>query len=116
MLLTLHRLALCLKRARPVAIVCGLTGLVGVMASLFAGDSSYGYMLEPSIVLMLWGMMLFSFIQLFQHIPPPVLPHDDFMARLGGRIILACYSGLAFLVVVVSCALAWMSLRLIYFD
>jgi hypothetical protein len=116
MLLTLHRFAVRIKWARPVAIVLGLAGLAGLIASLFASGGNLGHLLEPSLVLMLWGMMLFSFIQLFQRIPPPVLPHDDFMTRLGGKIILACYSSLAFLVVVVSCALAWMSLRLIYLD
>jgi hypothetical protein len=116
MLLTLHRFAISIKWARPIAIVWGLAGLAGLIVSLFAAGGSQGHLLEPSLVLMLWGMMMFSFIQLFQRIPPPVLPHDDFMARLGGRIILACYSALAFLVVVVSCALVWMSLRLIFLD
>jgi len=42
-----------------------------------------------------------------------VLPHDDFLTRLGTRIILAIYTLLAFLVILVSCILLWMSFRLI---
>jgi len=113
MLLTLHKIALGMKWCRPLAILLGITGLAGVLASLFVVNENLGHLLEPSLILTLWGMMLFSFIQLFQKIPPPVLPHDDFLTRLGTRIILAIYTLLAFLVILVSCILLWMSFRLI---
>jgi len=113
MLLTLHKIALGMKWCRPLAILLGITGLAGVAASLFVLNKNLGHLLEPSLILTLWGMMLFSFIQLFQKIPPPVLPHDDFLTRLGTRIILAIYTLLAFLVILVSCILLWMSFRLI---
>lgn len=101
---------------RPIAIILVLAGLGGSFASLFINNGNLGHWLEPSLVFTLWGMMLFAFIQLFQRIPPPVLPHDDFITRLGTRMILACYTLLAFLVVLVSCILVWMSYRLIYLD
>ena len=113
MLLTLHKIALGMKWCRPLAILLGITGLAGVLASLFVVNENLGHLLEPSLILTLGGMMLFSFIQLFQKIPPPVLPHDDFLTRLGTRLILAIYTLLAFLVILVSCILLWMSFRLI---
>lgn len=116
MLLTLHNIARRLAWCRPVAIILALAGLAGTFASLFAANGSLGHLLEPSLVLTLWGMMLYAFIQLFQRIPPPVLPKDDFLTRLGARIILACYTVLAFMVVVVSAVLLWMSVRLIFLD
>lgn len=112
MLILLHKIACRMQWARPVVLLFVITGLAGAIASLFAGDGSLGYLLEPSLVLSLWGLMLFSFVQLFTHIPPPVLPHDDFLTRLGTRIQLALYTLLAFLVVVVTVVLAWMSFRL----
>ena len=116
MLFTLHKIACRLLWCRPLTVLLAGAGLAGIAASLFAGNGSLGHLLEPSLVLTLWGMMLFSCLQLFRHIPPPVLPHDDFLTRLGGRIILALYTLLAFLVVVVTCVLVWMSYRLIYLD
>ena len=116
LLVKLHQLALKIRWCRKLAIVTGMAGLGGVIFSLFVAGGSYGHWLEPSLVLTLWGMMLFAFIQMFQKIPPPVLPGDDFITRLGSRIVLACYSLLALLVIVVSIILMWMSYRLIYLD
>ena len=113
MLLTLHRFAVRLRWCRPLALVLMLGAVAGVFASLFAAGGTLGHLLEPALVLLLWSMMLYSFIQLFQRIPPPVLPHDDFLTRLGSRILLAVYTLLALLVIIVSCVLLWMSLRLI---
>jgi len=45
-----------------------------------------------------------------------VLPHDDFMTKLGTRIVLALYSLLALLVVLISIILVWMSFRLITLE
>ena len=113
MLFTLHKIAQSIKWCRSLTVVLVIAGLAGVAMSLFAASGSLGHLLEPALVLTLWGMMLFSFIQLFQNIPPPVLPHDDFLTRLGTRFILAGYTILAFLVLVVTCILLWMSFRLI---
>jgi zinc transporter ZupT len=116
MLLTLHKIACRLLWCRPLAVLLACAGLAGIGVSLFAGKGSLGHLLEPSLVLTLWGMMLFSCLQLFRRIPPPVLPHDNFLTRLGGRIILALYTMLAFLVVVTTCMLVWVSVRLITLE
>lgn len=113
MLLFIHNLARRLRWSRPVAVLLAVAGLAGVAASLFAGDGSLGHLLEPSLVLTLWGMMLYATLHLFQHIPPPVLPHDDFLTKLGTRIVLALYTLLAFLVLLITAVLAWMSFRLV---
>ena len=116
MLLFIHNLARRLHWSRPVAVLLSITGLAGTAASLFVSGGSLGHLLEPSLVLTLWGMMLYATLQLFQTIPPPVLPHDNFLTRLGTRIILALYSLLAFLVVLLTCVLVWLSFRLIQLD
>ena len=116
MLFTLHKLALRLRWSNPLGILLALSGLVGVFISLFVGNGRYGQWLEPALVLVLWGMMLYSFLRLFQRIPPPVLPHDDFLTRLGNRMVLGLYTLLAFLVILVSAVLVWMSARLIMLD
>jgi zinc transporter ZupT len=113
MLLFIHNIASRLHWCQPLAIVIACAGLAGIVFSLFAGNGSYGHLLEPALVLTLWGMMLYSTLQLFRRIPPPVLPHDDFLTRLGTRILLALYTLLAFLVVVLTCVLVWLSFRLI---
>lgn len=116
MLLALHRIAHRLHWCRPLAIVLVAAGLAGVAASLFAGGGRFAHLLEPFLVLTLWGLMLYATLTLFRSVPPPPLPHDDFMTRLGTRIILALYSLLALLVVVVACVLVWMSFRLITLE
>lgn len=115
-MLTLHQIALRIRWCRSIAILFGLAGLSGFVASLFMEGGRYGHWLEPSLVLILWGMMFFTFIQLFQRIPTPALPQDDFITRLGSRILLFFYSLLALAVVIVSLILVWMSYRLIYLD
>ncbi len=112
MLVLLHRIVLRLGWCRPVAAVLIAAGLAGIVVSLFAGSGLYGHLLEPTLVLTLWGMMLFATLQLFRQIPPPVLPHDDFLTKLATRILLALYSLLALLVVLVTIVLVWMSFRL----
>jgi len=116
MLVALHRIVLRLGWCRPMAAVLIAAGLAGIAVSLFAAGGRYGHLLEPMLVLTLWGMMLFATLQLFRQIPPPVLPHDDFMTKLGTRILLALYSLLALLVVLISIILVWMSFRLITLD
>lgn len=113
MLFTLHRIARRLAWGRPLALILAAAGIAGAVISLFSGNDRLSPLLEPSLILALWGMMLFAFIQLFRRIPPPVLPHDSFMTKLGARMVLAGYTLLAFLVVIVTCILLWMSLKLI---
>jgi hypothetical protein len=113
MLLTLHRLARRLLWARPVSIILVILGLGLTLTSLFGPVDRFGHWLEPSFTLTLWGMMLFAFIQLFQRIPPPVLPHDDFLTRLGSRISLALHSLLALVFLLTTLALFMMSVRLV---
>ena len=115
-LFLLHKLACRLQWAGPIAILLAALGFAGVLLSLLGDPSRYSAWLEPALVLVLWGMMLYAFLNLFRRIPPPVLPHDDFLTRLGSRIVLALYTLLAFLVVLVTLVLVWMSTRLILLD
>ena len=116
MLLALHRIVLRLGWCRPLAGILIAVGLAGIAVSLFAGAGRHEHLLEPMLVLTLWGMMLYATLQLFRQSPPPVLPHDDFMTKLGTRIVLALYSLLALLVLLVSLVLVWMSFRLITLE
>ena len=112
MLLTLHRIASRLQGVKPLTMLLVAAGLAGTLASLFAGGGAYAHWLEPSLILTLWGMLTFAYLQLFRQIPPPVLPHDTFLVRLGTRFLLLLYTLLALLVVIVAAVLLFMSLRL----
>ncbi len=70
-------------------------------------------LLEPSIVVSLWGMLLLASTELFQHLPDPVLPKESFMQRMFSKAKLLFFSLLALVVLFVSLLLVWLSLRLL---
>lgn len=70
-------------------------------------------LLEPSIVISLWGMLLLASTELFQQLPDPVLPKDPFWQRMLSRCKLFFFSFLGLIVLFVSLLLAWLSLRLL---
>lgn len=114
MLLRLHKIALKISFLRPVSIILTMGALVLAVYCLIIDSIFTAGALEPAIVTALWGLLLFAFVQIFQVIPPPVLPHDGFIKKLKTRIQLALYTLLAFVVVATSILLFWMSLRLLF--
>ena len=68
---------------------------------------------RTAIVLTLWSLLFFAFIQLFQKIPAPVLPKDRFIERLRSHVKLGLYQLLAFGVAALGIVLVTMSLKLL---
>lgn len=113
LLLRLHRLALRLQAWRPVCIVLALAGIGLIGHELLVDRPQAPAYLNLAIVLTLWGLMLFAFIQLFQRIPAPVLPKDSFVERLRSRCKLACYHLLALAVTLTGAMLVSISVKLV---
>jgi hypothetical protein len=113
MLVRLHQVAQKLVFFRPLSIILAIASLFLSIYCLLIDNTFTARALEPSIVTALWGLLLFAYLQLFQSIPPPVLPHDSFLKKLNTKLKLALYSLLAFIVIVTTILLFWMSLRLL---
>jgi hypothetical protein len=112
-LFRLHKLA---QQLRSLRIGCLLAALAGVVLSVFAllrADDAASALLRIAIVLTLWSLLCFAFIQLFQNIPAPVLPKDRFIERLRGHIKLGLYQLLALCVATLGVLLISMSLKLL---
>lgn len=85
-LLTLNRLAHRLQPLRtPCAIITGLGWAVMVWV-LVAGKDAYSLLLRTTLVVTLWSLLVFAFINLFQTLPPPPLPALKWHERLMSRI------------------------------
>jgi hypothetical protein len=112
-LFRLHKLA---RQLRPLRIGCLLSALAGVVLSVFAllrADDAASPLLRIAIVLTLWSLLFFAFIQLFQNIPAPVLPKDHFIERVRSHLKLGLYQLLALGVVMLGIMLISMSLKLL---
>ncbi len=113
LLFQLHRLA---QQLLPLRIGCLLFALTGVLTSVFVllrAEDEASPLLRIAIVLTLWSLLFFAFIQLFQHIPAPVLPKDRFMDRLRSHVKLGLYQLLALGVATLGIMLISMSLKLL---
>jgi hypothetical protein len=94
-LFRLHKFA---KTLLPLRKFCVLIALAGVLTGAYAllrTDSIESPLLRIAIVLTLWSLLLFAFIQLFQNIPAPVLPKDRFIDRMRSYVKLGLYQLLA---------------------
>jgi hypothetical protein len=112
-LLYLNRFAKLLKPIRIGLIVFTFFALLLTAYSLLVRSAFTLNMLEPSIVVSLWGMLLLANTELFQQLPDPVLPKDSFLQRMLSRCKLFFFYLLALIVLFVSLLLAWLSLRLL---
>lgn len=113
LLFRLHKLA---RTLLPLRRWCLLLTLVGVLAggfALFEAATMDSPLLRFAIVLTLWSLLLFAFIQLFQKIPAPVLPRDSFIERMRSHLKLGLYQLLALGVAAVGIMLVTMSLKLL---
>jgi hypothetical protein len=111
-LFRLHRLAVFLWPLRRWCLTLALASaaLAGVALSEAAAMPSAA--LRLSLLFTLWMLALYSFIQLFQHIPSPVLPALPWWERARQRLHLWCYYVLAFVVALVGLILVSISLKL----
>lgn len=112
----LYRLHCIARRLLPLRSYCMLLAVVGVVLTGFALLTTRHYaerFLSIAVLLTLWSLMLFAFIQLFQHIPAPVLPLDKPLERLRGRIKLWLFKLLAVIVAALGLTLVSMSIKLL---
>jgi hypothetical protein len=109
----LNRFARLLKPIRLGLIAITFFALLLTAYSLLVRSAFSLNLLEPSIVVALWGMLLLASSELFQHLPDPALPNDSFMQRILSRIKLLFFSLLAIVVLFVGILLLWLSLRLL---
>lgn len=113
MLSFLHKLALRLIWIKPVCIVVAVLGVLATAVAVFIDTPFWQSALEPSVVMTLWGMMLYAFVQLFRAVPEPAQPNDKFFRKLTAWIKRFLYSVLAVLVIVLTLTLLWLSVRLL---
>lgn len=113
MLYRLHRLAVAIFPARKFFLFLAGAGLLSGLYAAVAVDDLYSWQLRLSFVFALWALMLFSFVQLFRTIPPPVLPKLGFFERLAGRLRLLPYHVLGLVIIGLTLLLVQMSLKLL---
>jgi hypothetical protein len=113
----LYRLHLIARRLLPLSSACLLLALAGVLMAIYALVTTRtmpALFLSMAIVLTLWALMLYAFIQLFQQIPAPVLPRDSYFERLRSRLLLWLYHLLALAVGVLGLTLLSMTMKLLF--
>ena len=113
MLVKLHQIAMRLRFMRIPGLVVGIGSAALTVYLLLSNSQATNDYLELFILMTLWGLMLFAYIELFQKIPSPVLPHDSFLERIVTRLKLFAYGVLGALVILASIMLFWLSFRLI---
>ncbi len=109
----LNRIARLLKPIRIALIAFTFFALLLTAYSLLVRSAFTLNLLEPSIIVSLWGMLLLASTELFQQLPDPVLPQDSFLQRMLSHCKLLFFSFLALAVLFVSLLLVWLSLRLL---
>ena len=113
MLFRLHQFALRLLPLRPLCLLLACTGFAVSVFALLTTASQHSQLLRMALVLTLWSLLLFAFIQLFKNIPAPVLPKDRWFVRFRTHIKLALYQLLALGVAGLGVMLISMSLKLL---
>ncbi len=113
LLLFLYRSSHLLRPLKLPLIVLTLFALLLTSYCLIASSGLALDLLEPAIVVSLWGMLLLAATELFQNRPLALAPGERFWQRLltRGKILLASF--MALLTVLVFAALIWLSLRLL---
>lgn len=109
----LNRLARALKPVRAALLILTFFALLLTAYSLLVRSAFTLNLLEPSIVVSLWGMLFLATTELFLHPPDSVLPKDPFFQRVLSRLKLFFFSLLALIVLLVGILLVWLSLRLL---
>ncbi len=112
-LFRLHKFAQTLLPLRKWCVFFAVAGMLTGAYSLFREATIDSPSLRMAIVLTLWSLLLFAFIQLFQKIPAPVLPKDRFLDRLRSHIKLGLYQLLALGVAGLGIVLITMSFKLL---
>ena len=112
-LFRLHKFAKTLLPLRGACLIFAMVGVLTGAYSLFREATIDSPSLRIAIVLTLWSLLLFAFIQLFQKIPAPVLPKDRLVERLRSHVKLGLYQLLALGVAGLGIVLVTMSFKLL---
>ena len=112
-LFRLHKFAQTLLPLRKWCLLFAMTGVFCGTYALLREATMDSPLLRIAIVLTLWSLLLFAFIQLFQNIPAPVLPKDRLLDRLRSHIKLGLYQVLALGVAALGIMLITMSFKLL---
>ncbi len=113
LLLFLYRSSRLLRPLKLPLIVLTLFALLLTTYCLIASSGLALDLLEPAIVISLWGMLLLAAIELFQNQPLTHATEEHFWQRLLNRGKMLMASFMALLTVLVFAALIWLSLRLL---
>ena len=87
--------------------------MVLVAQAVLDGANRYDAQLRLGVLLTIWPLMLFTCLQCFRQLPPPVLPKDPLFVRAGSRLRLWFYHGMALAVGVMGLILLSISLKLL---
>ena len=112
-LFRLHQLAQRLQWLRPWCVGLCLLGVALVVTAVLDAADRHDTQLRLGMLLTLWTLMLFTCLQCFRQIPPPVLPQDPFFVRLATRLRLWLYHGLALAVALLGLILFGTSIKLL---
>lgn len=113
-LFRLHKLARRLLFIRSWCLLLVVAGaLLSTFALLWTAEDEATPLLRVGIIMTLWSLLLFAFIQLFQNIPAPVLPKDRLLDRMRSHVKLGLYHLLAVGVAAIGVLLLSMSLKLL---
>ena len=113
LLYRLHRVALALQPLSKACIFLTLLGAGMVVLALLDTTETQSSLLRIAILFTLWNLMIFAFVRLFQHIPPPVLPQLGWLEKLWLRCQIGFYYLLAFGVLGIGLSLVSLSLKLL---
>jgi len=112
LLYQLHTFALRLLPLRLWSLGAAFLGILLTAFGLLQQSDEPPLLLRLALVLTLWGLLVYSFLSLFRHPPPLVLPHDRLRERVRTRLRLGAYYLLAAMVTFTGLTLLSMSLKL----
>ncbi|MES2604481.1 MAG: hypothetical protein V4603_06050 [Pseudomonadota bacterium] len=115
-LVFLHSLAVRLLPLRtPCLLIAGIGW--GVVAWLLLDtDDPHSRAIRLLLVLTMWAMLLFSFVNLFKSPAPVVLPSLQWRERLVARLLYWLYCGMTFFFVGVVLVAVSLSVKLLLLD
>lgn len=116
MLHFMHRIALKLQHIRHLCLAFAVLGFAIAAYCIADAPVDHSSTLRSSIIFTVWMLMLFTFITLFQHIPPPVLPGLGLFERAAARLRLWFFQLLGITVILLSLMLLGTSFKLLMLE
>lgn len=105
----LEKLTARLGFLRPVSLVSASAGLLLLAVSLFTADLQHWLM--PSLLLLLWSLLCYSFLTLFRDLPASPSGQAGLLLRLKSRLFRGAYWLLALIFLLLTLGILGMTLR-----